>query len=143
MEASWKEKRDDLGDGIGRLPAPARRHGATAGDAERQAPSPVGMRPHPASASSRPHTIRIALDPRTGAIIALVNKNTQRAWASPKNPLALFTYQTLGPEAYDAFIAAYLTGQNLVGTTGLRQAQHRAFRRNQHGSGILFCASAG
>ena len=51
----------------------------------------------------------IALDPRTGSIIALVNKNTQRAWASPKNPLALFTYQTLGPEAYDAFIAAYLT----------------------------------
>ena len=44
-----------------------------------------------------------------GAIIALVNKATQRAWASPKHPLALFTYQTLGPEAYDAFIAAYLT----------------------------------
>ncbi len=110
MEASWKEKRDDLGDGIGRLPAPMR-------DAMEQrletlsvaAPSPIGMRPHPASHILDTAHYRIALDPRTGAIIALVNKNTQRAWASPKNPLALFTYQTLGPEAYDAFIAAYLT----------------------------------
>ena len=50
MEASWKEKRDDLGDGIGRLPAPMR-----AAMEQRletlsvAAPSPVGMRPHPAS----------------------------------------------------------------------------------------------
>src|SRR6201985_2841828 len=110
MEASWKEKRDDLGDGIGRLPAPMR-----AAMEQRletlhvTAPSPGGMRPHPASHILDTAHYRIALDPRTGSIIALVNKNTQRAWASPKNPLALFTYQTLGPEAYDAFIAAYLT----------------------------------
>ena len=110
MEASWKEKRDDLGDGIGRLPAPMR-----AAMEQRletlsvAAPSPVGMRPHPASRILDTAHFRIALDPRTGAIIALVNKTTQRAWASPQNPLALFTYQTLGPEAYDAFIAAYLT----------------------------------
>jgi hypothetical protein len=110
MEASWKEKRDDLGDGISRLPAPLR-----AAMEQRletlsvTAPSPIGMRPHPASRILDAAHYRIALDPRTGSIIALVNKNTQRAWASPKNPLALFTYQTLGPEAYDAFIAAYLT----------------------------------
>ena len=110
MEASWKEKRDDLGDGIGRLPAPMR-----AAMEQRletlsvAAPSPIGMRPHPASRILDTAHYRIALDPRTGSIIALVNKNTQRAWASPKNPLALFTYQTLGHEAYDAFIAAYLT----------------------------------
>ncbi|HEY2001775.1 MAG TPA: DUF5054 domain-containing protein [Acidobacteriaceae bacterium] len=110
MDASWKEKRDDLGDGIGRLPAPMR-----AAMEQRletlsvAAPSPIGMRPHPASRILDTAHYRIALDPRTGSIIALVNKNTQRAWASPKKPLALFTYQTLGPEAYDAFIAAYLT----------------------------------
>jgi hypothetical protein len=110
MEASWKEKRDDLGDGIGRLPAPMR-----AAMEQRletltvAAPSPVGMRPRPASHILDTAHFRIALDPRTGAIIALVSKATQRAWASPQNPLALFTYQTLGPEAYDAFLAAYLT----------------------------------
>jgi hypothetical protein len=110
MEASWKEKRNDLGDGIGRLPAPMR-----AAMEQRletlsvAAPSPIGMRPHPASRILDTAHYRIALDPRSGSIIALVNKNTQRAWASPKNPLALFTYQTLGPEAYDAFIATYLT----------------------------------
>ena len=110
MEASWKEKRDDLSDGIGRLPAPMRLAMQQRLETLRvTAPSPVGMRPHPASRVLETAHFRIALDPRTGAIIALVNKATQRAWASPKNPLALFTYQTLGPEAYDAFIAAYLT----------------------------------
>jgi hypothetical protein len=109
MEASWQEKRDDLGDGIGRLPESMR-----AAMEQRlaalhvAAPSPVGMRPHPAPRIFDTTHFRIALDPRTGAIIALVNKTTERAWASPKNPLALFTYQTLGPEVYDAFIAAYL-----------------------------------
>ncbi|HEX6495466.1 MAG TPA: DUF5054 domain-containing protein [Acidobacteriaceae bacterium] len=110
MEASWKEKRDDLSEGLGHLPAPMR----AAMEQRLQtltvvAPSPVGMRPHPASRIFETAHFRIALDPRTGAIIALVNQTTQRAWASPKNPIALFTYQTLGPEAYDAFIAAYLT----------------------------------
>jgi hypothetical protein len=110
MEASWREKRDDLNDGIGGLPAPMRAAMEQRLEALRVArPSPVGMRPHPASRILDTPHFRIALDPHTGAIIALVSKATQRAWASPKNPLALFTYQTLGPEAYDAFIAAYLT----------------------------------
>jgi Domain of unknown function (DUF5054) len=110
MEASWKEKRDDLGDGIDRLPAPMRAAIEQRLEILRvTAPSPVGMRPHPASRILDTPHFRIALDPRTGAIIALVSKATQRAWASPENPLALFTYQTLGPEAYDSFIAAYLT----------------------------------
>jgi hypothetical protein len=110
MEASWKEKRDDLDDGIGHLPAPMR-----AAMEQRletlnvSRPSPIGMRPHAASRVLETAHFRIALDPRSGAIIALVNKTTRRGWASPKNPLALFTYQTLGPEAYDAFIAKYLT----------------------------------
>jgi hypothetical protein len=110
MEASWKEKRDDLGDGIGRLPAPMR-----AAMEQRletlhvTAPSPIGMHPHPAIRVLDTAHYRIALDPRTGAIIALVNKATQRAWASPQNPIALFTYQTLGPQAYDDFLARYLT----------------------------------
>ena len=110
MEASWQEKRDDLFDAMRRLPAPMR----VAMEQRLEtlsvsAPSPVGMRPHAAPRVLDTAHFRIAMDPRTGAIIALISKTTGRAWASPKNPLALFTYQTLGPEAYDAFIAAYLT----------------------------------
>jgi hypothetical protein len=109
MEASWKEKRDDLADAVGRLPAPMRVAMEQRLDTLIvAAPSPVGMRPHAAPRVLETAHFRIALDPRTGAIIALINKTTGRAWASPKNPLALFTYQTLGPEAYDVFIAAYL-----------------------------------
>jgi hypothetical protein len=40
------------------------------------APSPVGMRPRPASRVLDTAHFRIALDPRAGAIIALVNKTT-------------------------------------------------------------------
>jgi hypothetical protein len=72
------------------------------------APSPIGMRPHPAGRVLETAHFRIALDPHTGAIIALISKGTQRAWASPHNPLALFTYQTLGSDAYEAFLAAYV-----------------------------------
>jgi len=110
MEASWQEKRDDLFDAMRRLPAPMRAAMEQRLDTLNvSAPSPVGMRPHAAPRVLDTAHFRIALDPRTGAIIALISKTTGRAWASPKNPLALFTYQTLGPEAYDAFIAAYLT----------------------------------
>jgi hypothetical protein len=110
MEASWQEKRDDLFDAMRRLPAPMRAAMDQRLDTLNvSAPSPVGMRPHAAPRVLDTAHFRIALDPRTGAIIALISKTTGRAWASPKNPLALFTYQTLGPEAYDAFIAAYLT----------------------------------
>ncbi len=110
MEASWQEKRDDLNDGIGRLPAPMRAAMEQRLESLRVTPpTPVGMRPHPASRVLETPHFRIALDPRTGAIIALLSKASGRAWASPQNPLALFTYQTLGPEAYDAFIASYLT----------------------------------
>lgn len=110
METSWKEKRDDLGEGIGRLPPPMRAAMEQRLDALTVTrPSPVGMRTHPASRILDTAHYRIALDPRTGAILALIHKKTQRAWASPQNPLALFTYQTLGAEAFDAFIASYLT----------------------------------
>ena len=110
MEASWQEKRDDLFDAMRRVPAPMRAAMEQRLDTLNvSAPSPVGMRPHAAPRVLDTAHFRIALDPRTGAIIALISKTTGRAWASPKNPLALFTYQTLGPEAYDAFIAAYLT----------------------------------
>src|SRR5581483_6064248 len=44
-----------------------------------------------------------------GAITQLRNKATGREWASEKNPIALFTYQTLSAEDYQRFMASYLT----------------------------------
>ena len=42
-------------------------------------------------------------------MIRLRNKITGVEWASLEHPLALFTYQTLSPEQYTAFMARYLT----------------------------------
>jgi hypothetical protein len=51
----------------------------------------------------------IGIDAKTGAMTQLRNKATGRQWASGKNPIGLFTYQTLSQEDYQRFIASYLT----------------------------------
>src|SRR6201996_4022171 len=62
MEASWKEKRDDLDDGIGRLPAPMRAAMEQRLETLRvTAPTPTGMRPQPASRILNTTHFRIAL----------------------------------------------------------------------------------
>ena len=48
------------------------------------------------------------LDEKTGAIRKLSNTTTKTEWASPDNPLALFTYQTLSQSDYAAFFKNYV-----------------------------------
>ena len=110
MVTSWKEKRDDIDEGIARLPADLQRL-AQAGFAELQAVAPdvSAMRPHdPAKPIETRHFV-VRLDPATGAIIGLDSKASGAAWAGPRSPLGLFTYQTLSSEQYAAFLKRYLT----------------------------------
>jgi hypothetical protein len=51
----------------------------------------------------------LSIDARTGALTQLRNKATGRDWASEKNPIGLFTYQTLSQEDYQRFMTSYLT----------------------------------
>jgi hypothetical protein len=106
---SWEEKRQDLFDGIATLPAPLRVE-ATARVAALAAVEPnAGTLPrHNAADAIDTKHFEVALDPRTGAICRLHHKASGHDWASPRQPLALFAYQTLGKIDFDRFIADYL-----------------------------------
>lgn len=109
---SWAEKRADIRAGVASLPAPLR------AEAEEQFARLKPARPdvsrftaHDARVLFEGTHFTIGLDAGTGAIIKLQDKNTRRDWASPQNPLALFTYQTLSQADYDAFLKSYITVQ--------------------------------
>ncbi len=104
---SWAEKRDDLKAAIETLPAPLRAETKSRLEAL-QPVRPAAMNSSSSRSLSNAH-LDIAFDPQTGAITRLRNKHTQRDWASPEHPLALFTYQTLSKEDYDQFLASYIT----------------------------------
>lgn len=109
VEYSWVEKRQDLFDGVAALPPSLRNE---AQDAIRAL---VPHEPQLDNASHRTggeevetaHFI-LALDPLTGSIRRLRNKQTGYEWASPNHPLALVSYQTLSAADYSSFLANYV-----------------------------------
>lgn len=109
VQFSWKEKRDDLFEGIAALPA-ALRDEATAAIHNLAVKEPQLSNPssHQAGKKIETEHFSIALDPATGAIHRLDNKKTKREWASATHPLALFSYQTLSPQDYEQFFSNYI-----------------------------------
>jgi len=109
VQSSWAEKRADLFDAMAALPAPLR---AQAEDRMRGLepgePRTEGLSPLMGGERIETKHFEIALDPQTGAIIRLRGKKTGREWASERQPLALFSYQTLSKNDYDRFFDAYL-----------------------------------
>ena len=110
VEFSWQEKRQDLLDGIATLPAKLRDEANSAIESLHPTePKPsTGALAHPVSEPIETTHFTLGIDPKTGAITRLKNKATGREWASPTNPIALLTYQTLSKTDYDRFMAAYL-----------------------------------
>ena len=109
VEFSWTEKRQDLFDGIETLPAPLRDEAQGAIRAlTPQPPQLPGGSPHLAGKEIENQHFILALDPRTGAIHRLHNKQTGREWASANHPLARISYQTLSPADYARFFANYI-----------------------------------
>ena len=107
--SSWVEKRQDLFDAIAALPAPLRTQATERVRVLAAAePSAAGMEAHSAADPIETKHFTIALDAKTGAITRLHSKKTGRDWASARQPLALFSYQTLSKADYDRFFDAYL-----------------------------------
>jgi len=107
--SSWAEKRQDLLDAIATLPAPLRAEatGRIRG-LDPSEPGTAGWRQHRAADPIETRHFVIALDPQTGAICRLHVKKTGSDWASTRQPLALFSYQTLSKSDYDRFFVEYL-----------------------------------
>jgi Domain of unknown function (DUF5054) len=110
VTGSWVEKRADIDQGIATLPLALRSEAQAHIEAlKATAPDTSKLTPH-TSELETPH-FKLAIDPQTGAITRLLSKATRREWASPDNPLALFSYQTLSKADYDRFLASYITVQ--------------------------------
>jgi hypothetical protein len=109
---SWDEKRQDLIDGLATLPKPLHIE-AHAAIRELAAAEPklAAASAHPVEKEIDTTHFTLAFDPKTGAICRLRNKKTGIEWASPDNPLALFTYQTYSQEDYHRLIHDYATTQ--------------------------------
>jgi len=109
VESSWAEKRQDLFDGITALPAPLgdQVQNAVRGLAAKEPRvSPASL--HPASKTIHTRYFILGIDPKSGAITRLRNRQSGREWASPTHPLALFSYQTLSQQDYSKFFANYV-----------------------------------
>lgn len=108
-EASWAEKRQDIQQAIAGLPEPLRAEAEKRMQALRPAaPDWRGLAPHPAGATWETAHFQVALDPATGALQRLRAKASGREWASARQPLAQFAYQTLAQADYTRYRAAYV-----------------------------------
>jgi hypothetical protein len=109
VEFSWQEKRQDLFDGIHRLPLPLKAEALDAvSSLEAQPPQLAHGTPHSADKDIETRHFILGIDPKTGAIRRLRNKATGREWASAEHPLALFSYQTLSQQDYARFFSNYI-----------------------------------
>lgn len=109
VQFSWAEKRHDLFEGIATLPAPLRDEAlASVHSLEAKEPQVLHQSGRPAGKEIETAHFIVALDPGTGAIHRLCNKNTGREWASTDHPLGLFSYQTLSQQDYSRFFSNYV-----------------------------------
>jgi hypothetical protein len=107
VEFSWQEKRQDLFEGIATLPASLREQAQTAVDSLKAAPPQIAGGHKVGAAIETAHFV-LGIDSKTGAIHRLRNKASGKEWASSKNPLALFSYQTLSSQDYADFFKSYV-----------------------------------
>jgi hypothetical protein len=109
---SWREKRQELSNGIAMLPAALRSEAEVAlRDLQATPPKLANSR-----ALSSAHEIdtahfTVGIDPATGAICRLYSKERKREWASADHPLALFSYQTLSQQDYSQFFSSYVISE--------------------------------
>jgi hypothetical protein len=111
VEFSWIEKRQDLLDAVATLPEALREEAQLAVQGLDPVWPIVSTKAvtQPAGKPIETEHYTVEIDAKTGAMTRLRNKATGREWASEKNPIALFTYQTLSHEYYRRFLDSYLT----------------------------------
>ena len=111
VEFSWAEKRQDLLDGVATLPANLRNEAERAIQNLKPVEPALSARAVAQQAGKPIETAHfiVEIDSQTGALTRLRNKTSGREWASTRNPIALFTYQTLSQDDYQRFMASYLT----------------------------------
>jgi Domain of unknown function (DUF5054) len=109
MTTSWAEKRQDIDEGVANLPQPLRTLAQKRLDSLQATPPLVaGLKPHATDSAIETQHFTVTIDPLTGAISGLREKAKERDWATAKNPLGLYSYQTFSKQDFDRFIASYI-----------------------------------
>ena len=109
MTASWAEKRDDIDESVASLPQPLRSQVLERLQGLHATPPLVaGLKPHAPDSVIETQHFTVGIDPRTGAINGLREKAKERDWATAKNPLGIYSYQTFSKQDFDRFIASYI-----------------------------------
>ncbi len=109
MTTSWAEKRQDIDESVASLPQPLRSqaeqrlHGL-----QPMQPLVAGLKPHAADSVIETQHFTVSIDARTGAIRGLREKAKEQDWATAKNPLGVYSYQTYSKQDFDRFIASYI-----------------------------------
>jgi len=114
LQFTWQEKRQDLLDGVATLPATLRAQAQNAIDSLNAAEPKLSLTAvaHPAGQPIETAHFILGIDAQTGAITRLRNKATGREWAGKRNPIALFTYQTLSQDDFKRFVTGYTTAKD-------------------------------
>ena len=109
MTTSWAEKREDIDDSVASLPQPLRSQVLERLQGLHATPPLVaGLKPHAPDSVIETQHFTVSIDPRTGAISGLREKAKERDWATAKNPLGIYSYQTFSKQDFDRFIASYI-----------------------------------
>ena len=109
MQTSWREKREDLNLGVASLPQTLREqaHRRLAGLGNK-GPARLETTPFAPQSVLQTRHFTVSIDPITGAIVSLKKRATGKDLASPNNPIALFTYQTLSAADFADFLNRYV-----------------------------------
>lgn len=109
ITTSWAEKRQDIDEAVANLPASLRSEAAARlHSLKPESPSARGLKPQRPELEFATRHFAVSIDPGTGALSGLREKQTGRVWASAENPLAVFSYQTFAKEDFDHFISSYI-----------------------------------
>ncbi len=112
MEESWREKRDDVAEGVAGLPGSLRDEATARLERLHVArPTVEGMATHDVTAPVEGRHFTVRFDPGTGAIVGLRHRASGREFASMGHPLGLFTYQTLSGADYVAYRKQYVKSE--------------------------------
>ncbi len=109
MERSWQEKREDIDAAIATLPEALRTEAQVRMQTLfAQKPSAGALTSISANGPITTEHFVIGVDEKTGCITHLAERGSKHSWASPANPLAAFSYQTLTQQDYTSYRARYV-----------------------------------
>ncbi|MEX0744289.1 MAG: DUF5054 domain-containing protein [Phycisphaeraceae bacterium] len=133
FEKSWQEQRSYLDQAIAALPASLRRQaGDRLATLEPARPDIRQFQRVPNGTTIDTGRWQLAIDPTTGAITELLDRASNRRWASPSRQLAAFSYEVFGSTDYARFLGQYLTRQPEWAVRDFsKPGLHRAIRRHR------------